>query len=501
MTFKICADCGESKPFAEYYKYKSSSDGYDRLCKICKKREFDRYHASKQKDIVSLADAKRVFESLFLDTDFELTKLAWNHRYSYAISFGNEWLPVTIKTANYESRYAYLTLPEKGVVVCWKSPSEIAYYFPCQWDKSIDRTVWSKLSVLARNVTKADRLLKSIYKNVNKDEIDMYPLNLISSWLTIEKDKHDTMRPESEFNKFMLDQFDEKLHKCPEGCLSDLYYGNGDLVLPLQLKSSNHIPKCGDFNIKCGGNYGKMIVLLRHLTAEKGTFVIPGNILPKTVICGKWNGKYQKYLVSDDDLVDFIDKLYHAIKLRQNTCQWPGGDTIKISALNLWENNTAMIPVQKLHKQEREYFVHRTVNFPKLIYTLPKKDGSCIDVIINNVNIQDKVATLSPNNSYHLRLNKSNGRKKKQPYKHGDFDALWIYLPDKKTFYLIPSDILLSHDYFQTDNCVGKQTLCWVPANTDKKSNNYWIKNYRYRYQQKGIEEKIIDILEKIKKN
>lgn len=502
MESKICYKCKIDKLISSFYKCKLNKDGLQNLCKACKKIETGKYHLDKQKDICNLKTARDQFESLFLDqSEFRFKKMEWNCKFPYVMSICEDvdkWVPVTIRTCNYESRYAYLCLPDKGIVICWKSSDEITYFACNNW--TVNRTTFNKIAKLAIDTTTTTLLLNSIREYVLKSEIE-YPIIKIKNSLTIEKSKHDTMSLESKFTEFMMTKSENNIHKCPEGCLADIYYTddkNNDNVLPIQLKSSEYTTKSGCFNIKSGGNYSNMIVMLRHLTANRGTFIIPGNILPKTCICGTWDGKYSKYLVQDDVIVDLLKKLYEAICEGKEQCQLPNDTLINIKNIKLMNKINIMIPVTKLHKLEREYSLHRIDKFPNITHKFPLTNGSVVDVILNDVNIQDKIATSGPNDSFHLCLSKSFGRKKKQPYDHDDFDALFIHMPDKVGFYLIPSCVLLEYKYLRSAESQGKQTLGWYPNQKTRSSNNFWIQNYLYDYDTPNIEGIIIEKLKKI---
>lgn len=451
MDTKICSACNENKPISQYGKVRSNGEKLKNNCKSCCNSRLKEYHENKQKNIVDLKTVKELFVKLFkIDKLYNIEEMNWNSKFHYAINFdksGDLWLPVTLRAANKESRYDYLNLPESGIVICWRSDNEIAWYDVENWNKDLRRITWSKVILMTDHVVKSTELLNSIKNHFSDIMIDKFSsLSSIKDLITIEKENYNGLDIENVFNDF-LKRFD-KIIKCPEWCNADYYYGDEQFVMPIQIKSSQTIPRQGDFTFKMRSNYPDMLIVLRHNTLNMGCIVMPGNDLRKTSVCGTISGKYGKYIVEDDQLQDFIEKVYDNIVEGNKTYLWPKGVSINIENIKLIDRNDIVIPKHKLHKIEKEYALIRIDKLPNLLYSLPHRDGSPVDIIINDVRIQDKIAHTDQYNNNIININKSNGRKKRQSYHEGDFDVLYIHMPDKLTFYLIPSYILLENKLF-----------------------------------------------------
>lgn len=53
--FKTCTRCKTKKPFNDFYKHKLRKDGYDEMCKICKKDTLNKTKSSLGSYLVKLA--------------------------------------------------------------------------------------------------------------------------------------------------------------------------------------------------------------------------------------------------------------------------------------------------------------------------------------------------------------------------------------------------------------------------------------------------------------
>ena len=96
--------------------------------------------------------------------------------------------------------------------------------------------------------------------------------------------------------------------------------------------------------------------------------------------------------------------------------------------------------------------------------------------------VQEKVKSQRKDRNYtSFSLGKNNGRIngkcQKTSYKNGDNDFYWLNLNNKKHFYIIPENELLTRNYINTDKQVK------IILNPDAKNGkNSWANEYLFDY-------------------
>ncbi len=301
---------------------------------------------------------------------------------------------------------------------------------------------------------------------------------------------------EAQFTNWLVQHSTGKFTKSFEGCLCDGWLsrdGNQE-VLPIQLKASARSPNCGDFAFSCKKLYPTMLVMLRHVTADKGTFVAPGALLPATGIGGTWKGKFSKYLVPDDRLMEFLGALFQAVAMAEKALTWPSGETVDISALTLQNRVTLNTPTMAIKQKEQQFCMLRAQLLPGLVYKSTEREAETVDIYINGRGVQDKTASVSGRLSLQFNVHKHLGQGKKGPYEVGDFEFLWVNLPDLERFYLISSKELECREILKSESAPGKQTICVYPDGSDHCAD-LWCNAYLFSYRDSDIEAKVASAL------
>ena len=162
-----------------------------------------------------------------------------------------------------------------------------------------------------------------------------------------------------------------------------------------------------------------MLVMLRHVIADKGTFVSPGALLPATGVCGTWKGKFSRFLVPDDRLMEFLGDLFQAVARAEKTLTWPSGGTVDISALTLQSRVTLNTPTMAIKQKEQQFCMLRAQLLPGLVYRNTEREAETVDIYINGRGVQDKTASVSGRMSLQFNVHKHLGQGKKGPVRSG----------------------------------------------------------------------------------
>jgi hypothetical protein len=173
----------------------------------------------------------------------------------------------------------------------------------------------------------------------------------------------------------------------------------------------------------------------------------------------------------EHQIASFFASLYVSISDGDASHKWPSGSQHCVDAIKLISKTSSSIPIAHSQQVERRNYEKRLQHLPELVYHKASY-GFTFDVTINNVRVQDKVAQHRPDcatTAYRLTLSKcggtDNGKLLLCPYAEGDFDALWIFLPDNDGYFIIPSDELIKHGILTTSGHRGKTGMtCYRPS-------------------------------------
>lgn len=307
-----------------------------------------------------------------------------------------------------------------------------------------------------------------------------------------------------------------KFNLTPEGNLADWTYNHDDCnnLIPIQSKTCNIKTNSLSYIFYSCNKYNGMLLFCRPMPAiELGTMIIPGNFIKAAniTITIKPNTKYYPFFVRDNELENFMQNIYIAIKQKKTTIKWPSQIEVDISSIYIRSTSFINNLMSKTCKVEHANQQLRYKMFTDLSINTPDNHGTTVDIIIEGVRIQDK--TLSCRKDSQARqvvLSKSAGRKKNgskcQPYEVGDFDAVWIFDKKQEYFGIIPSKILQCHGYLKTTECKGKMTLMCYDFSYDKnisrsKKIDLWTQNYFYKYNDVNCISKVKVLLTNIRKD
>ncbi len=241
-----------------------------------------------------------------------------------------------------------------------------------------------------------------------------------------------------------------------------------------------------------------------------GTVVMPGALAPpqfQIVLNDK--SKYAAFLVPDPSLLEFVTRLYIAVRAGMGSFMWPCGQTYEISSIQLQPHAYICMPDHESGRVERESFLWRQKLLPNLKFNLPRIQGSAVDVIVDGIRVQDKGGYKSRSPYYfYVKLCKSgglsNGKVSEVPYCKGDFDLLWIHIKTAKRYmFLIPEAVLVKQRILAHKGCTGKQDLlCHLPAYQPGKVGrpaDPWSKEYCIDTECPFFEMKIKAVLDSCK--
>ena len=404
----------------------------------------------------------------------------------------------------------------KGVVLLWlTSLSKTLLLHVSTWTTSRTRTSTissqysEKLTTLAgcaRQLVEASQTfplhdLQSVlqvtkYKVVGREETLLRP-----STNLLEADAHE------EIKSILGDNFVET----PEKCRADGAYhrGNMELSLGTQTKTCTFKKDGKRLNIFHNtAGYDGILLMCRPMTrVYLGTLLIPSALAPKDLhLCLSENTKYIPYLVSDPELANFMAKLYAAVVLGATSCQWPSGNTVDISSLTLGPFAKLRQPRCVTDQKERDNSDWRQLILPNITYEMPRVQGTTVDVIMNDVRVQDKPAYIShDHNGFPVSVHKNAGRHltSSRPYSVGDFDALFVFIPGCKQFFLIPATALADQGVLQDDKHNGKTAIVCYPSEYKfqgiGRPPNLWTREYCFDVKDSQLQDKVTQLLADIR--
>lgn len=183
----------------------------------------------------------------------------------------------------------------------------------------------------------------------------------------------------------------------------------------------------------------------------------------------KENTKYHKFKVLLDDFSNTMLNLYNNSKV-----------------FNIEELNN---PLGESGKKEKEYRLLRENKLSYLDFEKPIRNYMTYDFKINGFKVQEKVANVSSDISYGIRLKKSNSNNKQASYITGDNDFYWVHITDKKHFYIFTEKILIEKKII-TNERHTKVHVTLYPCN----DNIHWSDDYLYDYDDANLKEKLSDL-------
>ena len=298
-----------------------------------------------------------------------------------------------------------------------------------------------------------------------------------------------------------------KLQLSPDCCKSDLIFSREDtpeLFLGIQVKTTSNFKttirkydttKFWKFS-DTDKDYSGFLMYLRSLNDGK-SWLIPYNILhqyykgsslsiqsnPKlNLTTMNWND----YKVDDRNIAQKIHEYYDLALQSDNVLTLISNEDITkpISECVQKEHNARKIIIPILEKTG-------------LIVSDPKLENMTYDLIFGEIKIQEKLSYLKKNLTYY-NIHLSRGSNK--PYRQNDFDILLIHnpAPFDRTFYFIPMDKLMEHNYIKKDD-TGNETLLLYPGELENreeinKLKNNWSIEFLCYYDDPNLIKRILEI-------
>ena len=171
--------------------------------------------------------------------------------------------------------------------------------------------------------------------------------------------------------------------------------------------------------------------------------------------------------------------------------------------MNELYNNTSKFTYDKLNTticiyQQREqiYRKYREEKLDFIQFDYENMEGIVYDFKIGNLKIQEKVTTIChKNNKCYFQLCKNNGKinnKQNQiQYDIGDNDFYWINCDNKKTFFVIPENILVDKGFIGNKNT---KTNFKVTIKEVFHKSTEWLQEYMFDYENVA-KDKLIKLL------
>ena len=251
--------------------------------------------------------------------------------------------------------------------------------------------------------------------------------------------------------------------KAFDGCKVDIILKpkmeEEDLWLGIQVKTCESYN--GSYGFHVDNQYPDCLMLL-ICWEDKRMWGIPFEDISNNVkiSIGKGASKYSKYEIEKDDIWMYMFNMYNEID------KFPFDILDKPIALN--------------HQKEQLYCKHREECIPFVKFVKNGMEGLVYDFKIGDKKVQEKVGTyhkggvmftLSKNNG------KVDGKKVFTRYEVGDNDIYWLHVPDKKTFYVIPEQVMIEHDFVGPKNN-SRNIMHFKTHDVDA-----WQNEYKFDYE------------------
>lgn len=252
-----------------------------------------------------------------------------------------------------------------------------------------------------------------------------------------------------------------------EGCLADIAIQkkSEEQWIPVQVKSTIQLSH-GMYSFGFNHNDYKNMLLICVCISEKKLWVIPYHHLS---ITSKLNisidSKYNKYLV---DLTTIIDRI----------------DSYRSEILCL-QLDTILLPITPLQQREQLYAKKREQCVPFLEYKYPLIQNTCVDVIVNGKNVQEKVLGYDElKKGLYCGFSKNNGIKDGKRcyrcYQLGENEYYWLHSSVDNRFWIIPELVLYNKGYLSKKDETMPKKMLWFKS--ENNINKEWLVEYEYNY-------------------
>ena len=298
---------------------------------------------------------------------------------------------------------------------------------------------------------------KEIGKNV-KEKIDN---NEISKSFTTEQE----LKVIKDFQKRFENNFN--IIKAFDGCLVDIIYKPKAVIedkwVGIQVKTSS------TYSFHINNNY-KNCLLLLFCVKDNCMWLIPENIIVNQtkITIGYKKSKYDIYKVNNDVIENKLYELYNKTY------------TFQFDTLNT--------PINIYQHREQIFRKYREEKLPFITFQDNEMEASVYDFKIGNLKIQEKVSKpiLDRKDTYSFTLQKHDGLIERKiihrQYDINDNDFYWLNFDNKKTFFVIPENVLVEKGI--VGNKIGRNTKHLRIVYNDKLFSKYtWLQPYIFDYE------------------
>jgi hypothetical protein len=210
-------------------------------------------------------------------------------------------------------------------------------------------------------------------------------------------------------------------------------------------------------------------LLLFYCCEDESIWLIPENIIKtqKKISIGYYKSKYNIYKINKETILDKLNEYY------QTT-----------SKFCFEELDT---PINIYQQREKEFRKFREEKIDFINFHYDNKEGTVYDFKIGNLKIQEKVTKMSDKeNRYIFCMCKNNGlvngRQNQIQYDIGDNDYYWLNCDDKKTFFVIPENVLINKGLIGNNN-IKKSIFLKITVKTQLHKNSSWLQPYMFNYE------------------
>ena len=267
------------------------------------------------------------------------------------------------------------------------------------------------------------------------------------------------------FKEIVQNDFD--IIKAFDGCLVDIILKPKNVLqdnwIGIQIKTTNIRRLTYSFHIN---NDYKNCLLLLYCFEDESMWLIPENIISsqKKISIGFNKSKYNIYKLSKDNIINKLQELY--------------------TITTKFEFDILNIPINIYQQREQEFCKYREIKIDFIKFHYDQMEGTTHDFKIENYKIQEKVTKVNKENRYLFFMCKCNGVTNKKinhiQYDIGDNDFYWLNCENKKTFFVIPEQILIEKQL------VGnvKNTLALkVTVKETLHPSSAWLQPYMFDYE------------------
>lgn len=270
---------------------------------------------------------------------------------------------------------------------------------------------------------------------------------------------------------------DFEIIKAFDGCNVDIIYRPNNIVennwVGIQVKTTNKTHLTYSFGFQT--DYKDCLILL-FCVQDKSMWLIPENIISKQkkVSIGYTNSKYNIYKVNKETITNRLNELYMSTS------------KFEFDILNTPTN------IYQQREQEFKKFRQETIQFIKFHYD--EMEGTVYDFKIDNLKVQEKVASVNKNNNTCIfQLCKNNGRMDSNriqiKYDIGDNDFYWLNCDNKQTFFVIPEHILIEKGYVGNKEKNKDRKMFKITIKDELHNKSQWLVPFMFNYETINDEE------------